>query len=112
MQGEVPALDTCAAADEVQVVSRAPNRLVIDAVMGCRGMVVAGETAFPGWEATTDGKPARIWEPYGFLRGVVVDAGRHRIDMRYRPRSVTWGAACTAFGLFGVVALAFFRRGR
>mgnify|MGYP004702548259 CR=1 FL=1 len=112
VQGEVPALDTCAAADEVQVVSRAPNRLVIDAVMGCRGMVVAGETAFPGWEATTDGKPARIWEPYGFLRGVVVDAGRHRIDMRYRPRSVTWGAACTAFGLFGVVALAFFRRGR
>jgi len=37
---------------------------------------------------------------------VVVEAGRHKIEMRYRPKSVYWGAALTAAGLLGAVALA------
>ena len=50
------------------------------------------DTYFPGWVATVDGQPAPVYEAYGFLRGVVVEAGAHRIEMRYRPKSVYWGA--------------------
>ncbi len=110
--GEAPELESCAAPDEVRVVERAPGRLVLEAGMGCRGMVVVGETAFPGWHAWVDGKPARMWEAYGFLRGVVVEGGRHRVEMRYRPRSVTWGAACTAVGLLGALLAAAVSRPR
>jgi uncharacterized membrane protein YfhO len=68
-------------------------------------MVIAGETYSQGWQASVDGKPARIYEVYSALRGVVVDAGRHRVEMRYRPRSVFLGAILTAIGFAGAVVL-------
>jgi uncharacterized membrane protein YfhO len=64
-------------------------------------MVVLSDTWYPGWEAWVDGKPARIYEVYGALRGVVVEKGDHRIEMRFRPRSVYLGLAMTLAGLLG-----------
>ncbi len=66
-------------------------------------MVIAGETYGPGWQASVDGKPARLYEVYSALRGVVVDAGRHRVEMRYRPKSVFFGAIMTALGIAAAV---------
>jgi len=68
-------------------------------------MVIAGETYDRGWHATVDGRPARIYEANSALRGVVVDAGRHRVEMRYRPRSVFLGAILTAIGIAGAGVL-------
>jgi uncharacterized membrane protein YfhO len=79
---------------------------LLEANLKCRGMVIDSDTFFPGWEATVDGRPAPIYEAYGFLRGVVAEAGPHRIEMRYRPKSVYWGAALTALGLLGAATLA------
>jgi uncharacterized membrane protein YfhO len=76
--------------------------------MKCRGMVVVGETYFPGWVATVDENPTPIHESYSMLRGVVVERGRHRIEMRYRPASVYWGGALTAVGVMCAVVLAGF----
>jgi hypothetical protein len=100
-----PQLETCGLPDQVRIADRNPDRLVIEADLGCRGMVIAGETYDPGWHATVDGRPSRIYEAYSALRGVVVDAGRHRVEMRYRPRSVFLGAILTAIGIAGVVVL-------
>jgi Zn-dependent protease len=54
-----------------------------------------------------DGRPAPIYEAYGFLRGVVVDRGRHRVEMHYRPKSVYWGAALTGIGLLAAALIGF-----
>jgi hypothetical protein len=108
--GVPPALETCAGPDELKLVRRGSARVVIDADLKCRGMVIAGETFFSGWKATVDGKPAPIHEGYSMLRGVVVETGRHRIEMVYRPASVYWGTALTALGLLGAAVLAAFGR--
>jgi uncharacterized membrane protein YfhO len=73
-------------------------------------MVIAGETFSPGWQAMVDGKPADIHEAYSVVRGVVVDGGSHRIEMRYRPRSVLFGTIMTASGLLGAMLLWLFRK--
>jgi hypothetical protein len=91
-------LEQCSAADQLQLVENRPARTVIDAELGCRGMVVVSDVHFPGWQATVDGRRAEIHEVYGFLKGVVVEGGRHRIEMIYRPRSVYTGGAMTAAG--------------
>lgn len=101
-----PALENCAGPEKATLASRDSNGLVIDVEMQCRGMVIAGETFFPGWEARVDGRKSRIYEAYAALRGVVVDKGRHRIEMRYRPRLVYYGAAMTFIGLAGAFVLA------
>ena len=67
----------------------------------CRGMLIFGDVWFPGWRATVDGRPARIYKVYNLVRGVVVEAGKHEVVMRYRPMSVFVGIA---LGLLGVVA--------
>jgi uncharacterized membrane protein YfhO len=46
-----------------------------------------------------DGKRVRIQEADGVMRGVPVEAGRHRVEFRFRPGSVYWGAALCALGI-------------
>jgi len=89
-----PQLTSCAD-DDVWIPRHEPNYLVIKAAMSCRGMVILTDTWFPGWHATIDGHSAPIEKAYGAFRGVVVDAGDHTIEMRYRPVSVFVGAALT-----------------
>ena len=79
---------------------------MIDAELGCKGMLVVSDLYFPGWQATVDGRRAEIHEVYGFLRGVVVEGGRRRVEMVYRPRSVFTGAVMTAAGLALALAAA------
>jgi len=104
--GPPPRLESCAGPDLVTLVARQTNRVVIDADMRCQGMVIAGEAYFPGWQATVDGAPAPVYEAYTFLRGVVAGPGRHRIDMRYWPHSVFWGAAMSGLGVLAACLMA------
>jgi hypothetical protein len=107
--GPAPALTSCAG-DEVKLLSRGNMSLAIEARMACRGMAIASETDFPGWEATVDGSPVPIYEAYGALRGMVVEAGTHRIEMHYRPKMAYAGGFLSAAGIAAALAMAFFRR--
>jgi hypothetical protein len=105
MLGPAPQLESCTGADEVRLAVHDPDRVIIDAGLPCRGMVVLSETMFPGWRATVDGKPAAIHEAFGVFRAVVVEAGKHRVDLAYRPVSVYGGLALTIAGLLIAAAV-------
>jgi hypothetical protein len=104
--GPPPALERCSGEDGVGVLSHEPNRVVIEARMACRGLVILGDNYFPGWRATVDGRSAPIHEAYTVVRGVVVERGVHRIEMVYRPLSVILGGIMTALGLACAAVLA------
>jgi hypothetical protein len=104
------ALDRCSAPDDVRVVERADTRILLQANLSCKGAVVLSQTFYPGWQARIDGRRVPLHEVYGALDGVVADAGAHRIELRYRPASVYWGAGLTALGFAAVAVLAL--RGR
>ncbi len=109
---EAPKLETCEGGDQVDLDAYAPNRVRISADMRCRGMVVLADTFYPGWQAIVDGTPARIWEAYGAVRGVVVEAGRHQLEFRFRPVSVYAGAALSSLGLLATLWLTLSGRRR
>ena len=71
----------------------------INADLRCRGLLVVSETFYPGWEAYVDGKPQPVYEVFGALRGVVLDAGSHRVEMRNRPGVVMLGAGLSGVGI-------------
>jgi hypothetical protein len=98
-----PRLASCSG-DEVWMPRHEPNYVRIDADMQCKGMVILSDTWFPGWRATVDGKSAKIERAYGFLRGVVVEPGKHTVEMRYRPLSVYIGAALSLLAAGIVIA--------
>jgi hypothetical protein len=94
-----PALEACPAEDASISPTPNPNRVRIDVAMNCRGLLILSDTAFPGWHATVDGRPVEILEPFGALRGIVVDKGPHHIEFNYRPVSAVAGAALTLLGI-------------
>lgn len=98
LAGEGPELERCEGA-RVTIAAYAPNRVRLHAEMPCRGMVILSDTYYPGWRAYVGGRPARVWEAYGAVRGVVVEAGSHEVDFRFRPASVYAGVVLTALGI-------------
>jgi len=104
--GQAPQLSACSG-DSVVLTRSEFDEVVIDASMQCRGMVILSDNYDAGWSATVDGRPARIWDAYTVVRGVEVEAGRHRIEMHYSPWSVKLGAAAFGLSLLGLLALAY-----
>ncbi|MCC6537691.1 MAG: YfhO family protein [Bryobacterales bacterium] len=96
--------------DDARLLRRVSDHVRLWAELDCGGLVVLSDTWYPGWQATVDGRPVPIVEVDGALRGVVATAGRHVIEMRYRPGSVYLGFALTLLG--AAVAAAVCRRDR
>ena len=105
-----PTLEQCDG-DSVKSYSRGINSTTARVEMKCRGMVIQSENMAPGWVALVDGRKTPIYEAYGALRGVVIDAGSHKLDLRYRPLSVTIGALAT-FLTFAAALVLCFRKDR
>lgn len=74
--------------------------------------LVTSDVYYPGWHATVDGVPTRIYQTNYALRGVVVPAGKHLVRFEFRPRSLVYGGAISALSLLLLVgcALWFGRR--
>jgi len=111
IMGGRPNLQSCSGElDNVSVVEYATESVSLHANLSCDGMVILSDTYYPGWMATVDGRPARIYEVDLALRGVLVSRGAHEIKFLYRPRSVFLGAALTLTGLIGVAAIVMLGR--
>jgi hypothetical protein len=80
------------------LLGREPHRVTLDAEMPCEGLAVIGDPYYPGWRAYVDGRRVPVQEVDG-VRAVRLDAGRHRVEYRYRPASVYWGLGLTLAAL-------------
>jgi len=107
----LPPLEECSDAGVWSFDRPDSGTMRINADLRCRGLLVVSETFYPGWEATVDGKPQPIYEVFGALRGVVLDSGSHRVEMRYRPGIVALGAALSVSGAMLSLLLIFRSRG-
>ncbi|MBM3734981.1 MAG: YfhO family protein [Acidobacteria bacterium] len=101
----VPDLTPCLGEGGAEIEEHRASRIRIRAKMPCLGMVVLSETWFAGWTAEIDGKPALVYRVNGGMRAVVVPAGTHQVEMRYRPRAVYYGAGITLLGLAALVVV-------
>jgi membrane protein YfhO len=72
------------------------DRVRIAADLERPGYVVLVDTYDPGWKATVDGQGAPVLRANTAFRAVPVAAGRHLVEMVYRPLSVIVGAALSA----------------
>jgi hypothetical protein len=112
MLGPAPSLQSCSGAEQAHISQRNANSIVIDAKVACLGMLILADTWYPGWIATTDGRPAPIHQAYFALRGVVLERGDHRVEFHYQPASALIGALTSAVGILGACLLALWDRHR
>lgn len=63
-----------------------------------------------GWSATVDGKPAELHQANGMFMALTLDAGEHRIELKYRTRGLLPGTALSFAGFAVFAAIAYFWR--
>ena len=80
-----------------------PAESLLQVTTPCGGILVIGETWFPGWRAAVGGRSTPVRQVDGALQGVFVPGGTHAVEVKYRPLSVLAGACST--GVFIVAAL-------
>jgi uncharacterized membrane protein YfhO len=68
---------------------------VIEAEATKPSLLVMSEMFYPGWTAKLDGAGVDLWRVNYNLRGVSVPAGKHLVELNYRPRSLFVGAVVT-----------------
>ncbi|HEY0321018.1 MAG TPA: YfhO family protein [Pyrinomonadaceae bacterium] len=93
-----------------RIVSYENNRLVIETIADSPTVLVVSETFYPGWEATLDGKQTQILITDFLLRGVVLPAGSHRIEMRYTAPAARTGAFISISTLLLLGAIMIYAR--
>jgi hypothetical protein len=88
-----------------RIVEHSPKRVVIAAETSVPGMLVLGDSYYPGWRAFVAGTEVKIYRANHVMRAVFLPAGRHRVVFRYEPFSFKLGVVMT--GATVVVILGF-----
>lgn len=78
-----------------------PDRIVLDVTVDEPSVLILSENWYPGWLAWVDGVLAEVLPVAGLLRGVPLEAGRHRVVLAYRPLT-----ACLGIGISSVTSVA------
>lgn len=97
---EVPARASCASGT-VRPASTLPGRRVFDAELDGSGYLLVRDSYARGWSATVDGRAAPLLRANGKHQAVPLDAGRHRVELRYRPPGLVAGLVAMGVGLIG-----------
>ena len=83
-----------------------PSQVKLDVACPARCYLVLADLYLPGWQATIDGSPAEIYRTDAVVRGIFVPGGPHRVEFRYRPRSVVIGLWSGLLACFAAVLMA------
>lgn len=88
---------------EARVTSDRPGQVVVEASLNRPGHLVVLEGEGAGWRARVDGLAAPLIAGNAIFLAVPLEAGEHRIELAYLPRSVFVGLALSGAALAAVV---------
>jgi hypothetical protein len=94
------------ASGTAQILSFAPEKVVVRTVSEGETLVVLAEAWYPGWEArVSEGGPLPTLPVNAWMRGAVVPAGRHDVVFAYRSR-LLWPGALLSLAVLVALTLA------
>jgi hypothetical protein len=94
----------------VRVAGYGLAHLELDVETPSPAFLVTSETFYPGWRAWVDGREASLRMTNATFRGLEIEGGRHRVEMRFRPTTLYQGAALSLAAL--ILAAWFLRPSR
>ena len=83
----------------VEITRYEPVRVTMEAETNQPGFLVLSDLYYPGWEATIDGEPVRIYEGNASVRAVPIEAGAHTVEYRFRSKPLLMGALISLISL-------------
>ncbi len=102
-----------------KVVSKQPNRVVVEVDRAEPGYLVLLDAWYPGWEChTADGQQLPVWQADSMFRAVLLPAGKQTVEFAFAPPTYRLGrlislASLALLAVYGaVMAIRFLRAGR
>ena len=89
---------------EASVVGYEPRRIEVRTRSSQERFLVLSEVYSPGWVARIDGVETKVYQANYVLRGLVVPAGEHKVELVYAPTSFRLGAVCSGLGALLLLA--------
>ena len=96
----------------VRITSYEPDEMRIEASLPRPGFLLLLDTYFPGWSATVNGQPTRIYRADYTFRAVWLPAGKAEVLFSYRPTSFRLGLVLSLASLLALGATWFWTRNR
>jgi len=93
-----------------RVVAQDADRVALEAELRGDGYVVLVDAWDPAWRAWVDGRAVELLRANVAFRAVAVPAGRHTVEMRYRPATLRWGLAISLLAAAAGIAVVAGRR--
>jgi len=96
-----------------RVLSYSPNRIEYEVSLDRPAAVLFNEIFYPGWILKEGDVRAPLFRLNGAFRGTFLEAGRHRLTMRFLPGSFRWGwriSAATAVVFLAIYLAQTLRR--
>jgi hypothetical protein len=97
--GIAPLVDLPNGPESVTITNVRSDRLTAEVHASSAALLLQNDTWFPGWIATVDGTTVPILQADAIFRGIAIPAGRHSVEIAYRPRSAYIGAAISLVAL-------------
>lgn len=94
---------------QASITAFANERVALRVEADAPAILVLAEAWYPGWTAEVSGAPAPAFPVNGWMRGVVVPAGKTEVVWRYRSRWFAAGCAIGAAAL-GLLLIALWRK--
>ncbi len=93
------------AAGSARIVDYAPEHVLILATARRPAALVLTDLSYPGWRATLDGRSVPLHRVDYLLRGTALPAGRHTVELTYRPVSWRAGWIISALALLALLGV-------
>jgi uncharacterized membrane protein YfhO len=90
----------------VRLLSRAPGRLSLKALLPGDGVLVVFNSYEKGWRAEVNGAAVRVLPTDGAFQGLRLPAGEHVVELRYWPPGLVAGISVGVAGLLGLILAA------
>lgn len=86
------------------------TRIEISAALSKKGALVLNDAWHPNWRVWVDGEERHLGQVNQAFRGVLLDPGKHVVEMRYSPRTFLIGKIFSGIGLAVLLCLVLFRK--
>jgi hypothetical protein len=106
---ECPYEDPKCKVDKIRAAKSSYNLVAFDVSAQEDGLFTLSYPFFPNWRASLDGAPAQIVRADGYMLGVFVPKGDHRIEFRFTSNASFIGFICFAFAVFGTAVYFSFK---
>jgi len=90
--------------DTAEITRYSYNDVTIECETAAPGFLVLTDSFYPGWEATVDGQPERIYQADHIFRAVFLPAGQHVVTFHFAQPVFWWGVIVAALVVIGILA--------